>query len=326
MMITIEVKDNPLGVEREWRELPLQSSTATFFQSFDWAQVWFKHFSKNIPYILTVRKASQLLAIAPFLKNGSDFSFWGTEEILGGELVTDYGDIIAIKDQEEVVWPVILNHFDQLGANLDLHFLREESPSLRFLKSYSGLNLEIEIEDVAPFIRLPSAWEDYLAGLKRKERQELRRKIRRLESLGAFEICKPENLREGMRDFFRLMRLSNDQKRNFLKPEIERFFEEFACLLTTEKMIDLCFLDFEGQRIAATLSFVCKNEILLYNSGFDPAFSYLAPGFLLKAFLIKAAISKRKSKFDFLRGNERYKYDLGAQDQNLYHVTFKGKK
>src|SRR3989304_9899658 len=91
---------NDIGqIKKEWEELVLKSKTATIFQTFDWAQIWFKYFPQGKPHILTVWD-NDLLAIAPFLQNESGFYFWGTPEVLGGELVTDYGDIIIHEGQE----------------------------------------------------------------------------------------------------------------------------------------------------------------------------------------------------------------------------------
>jgi len=36
------------------------------------------------------------------------------------------------------------------------------------------------------------------------------------------------------------------------------------------------------------------------------------------AFAIKRSIEDKMEVFDFMRGNERYKYDLGAVDKMLY--------
>lgn len=314
----IEVVSDLAKIKNEWKKLVLQSATATFFQTYDWCKLWLDHFPVADPYILVLYNP-ELVALAPFLKSKNGLSFWGTGVVLGKELVTDYGDIIARKEEEKDVWQAVLDYCR--GQNLSLHFLRESSPSFNFLRGERKVVLEKE--NVAPFIELPLSWEDYLLGLERKKRQELQRKIRKLEASDNFRVVRAQNFPQDLEDFFRLVRLSSDQKREFLKPQMEDFFQDFAPVFQAKKMLNLHFLEFEGQRTAATLSFVYQNEVLLYNSGFDPGFSFLSPGFLLKAFLIKEAIGARRKRFDFLRGSEHYKYDLGAKDQNLYSVSIK---
>ena len=72
-------------------------------------------------------------------------------------------------------------------------------------------------------------------------------------------------------------------------------------------------LKIEGKIATGIMSFESQDEYWLYNSGYDPEFSYYSVGLLLKAHSIKKAIEAGKKKYDFLRGNERYKYELGGK-------------
>ena len=76
-----------------------------------------------------------------------------------------------------------------------------------------------------------------------------------------------------------------------------------------------------GARTSATLCFDYNNDIYLYNSAYDPAYSSLSVSLLLKVFNIRDAINNGKKRFDFLSGNEPYKYDLGGQDVPLYRCV-----
>jgi CelD/BcsL family acetyltransferase involved in cellulose biosynthesis len=42
-----------------------------------------------------------------------------------------------------------------------------------------------------------------------------------------------------------------------------------------------------------------------------------------KALLLKEAIEQGRSCVDFMRGDEPYKYDLGAKDQQVYRLVLK---
>ena len=77
----------------------------------------------------------------------------------------------------------------------------------------------------------------------------------------------------------------------------------------------------DGQRVASVFSLVAGGKMLLYNSGYDPAYAYYSVGLLLKAFLIKKALKEGLQVYDFLRGEERYKYDLGARPLLLYQLV-----
>ena len=86
-------------------------------------------------------------------------------------------------------------------------------------------------------------------------------------------------------------------------------------------MLRLSFLELGGVRVAACASFDYRDEYLLYNSGYDPAYSHLSVGFVGKALSIKDAIGRGRKSFDFLRGSERYKYHLGGTDRLIYRLV-----
>ena len=69
------------------------------------------------------------------------------------------------------------------------------------------------------------------------------------------------------------------------------------------------------------MGFVYRGKLLLYNSGYDPAENALSPGFVMMGEEVRLAIQQGMSEVDFLRGDEKYKYDLGAKDRQLVHLT-----
>ena len=78
-----------------------------------------------------------------------------------------------------------------------------------------------------------------------------------------------------------------------------------------------------GKRTACVLCFCAGDESLLYNSGYDPSYSHFSVGLLSKALALQRAIEQGKTRFDFLRGHERYKYELGAKDLNVHRVLIR---
>ena len=64
-----------------------------------------------------------------------------------------------------------------------------------------------------------------------------------------------------------------------------------------------------------------RGKLLLYNSGYDPSENALSPGFVLMTEEVRLAIEAGLSEVDFLRGDEKYKYALGARDRQLVRLT-----
>jgi len=93
--------------------------------------------------------------------------------------------------------------------------------------------------------------------------------------------------------------------------------------LSEAGIFKLFFMEVDGKRVASCIAFDYGDAYLLYNSGYDPEYSALSVGLLNKAFCMRDALEAGKSTFDFLRGTERYKYDLGGQNQIVYQMTIK---
>ena len=56
----------------------------------------------------------------------------------------------------------------------------------------------------------------------------------------------------------------------------------------------------------------------LYNSAYDPKYQSLSVGQLSKAYCIQESIKENKARFDFLKGNETYKYQMGGTEIPIY--------
>ena len=83
----------------------------------------------------------------------------------------------------------------------------------------------------------------------------------------------------------------------------------------------LWLLDAPGGPLASFLCLEWDSSVGLYNSGFDPERAALSPGVVLIAHTIRDAIVRGRRRFDFLRGEERYKYDFGPTPEDVFRVT-----
>jgi len=59
----------------------------------------------------------------------------------------------------------------------------------------------------------------------------------------------------------------------------------------------------------------------LYNSSRNNEFNSINPGIVLNDLIIQQLIHRRMAFFDFLKGTERYKYDLGGNSVQLYDLA-----
>ena len=304
----------------EWRALLPRASVNKVFASPTWLRVWWDEFGGDREAVLlSVRRGQELVGVAPLMREDSRLTFAGDTEIC------DYMDFTAVAGAEQAVLTAVLRSLgEEPWRELVLWAVRDDSPTLRALPAVCaelGLSLQVELEDVCPRVSLPGSWEEYLAGLDKRDRHELRRKLRKLPQGGqvGLEVLEaPAQVELALDNFLRLHGAARSEKAAFMTERMARFFRQMVSALAQEGLVHLCFLTLDRVRVAAVLCFRAEEELLLYNSGYDPAYAGLSVGILSKALALRRAIEEGRKRFDFLRGAEPYKYDLGAENLNVY--------
>lgn len=309
----------------EWNELVDCSMTATPFQSLAYQQAWWSNLGPGDLHTITVRDdGGQLAAIASFYSVDGQLYFNGcTEE-------TDYLDLIAPADRADLLWDCVFDVLEGDGfprwQGLDLCNVPDASPSREILRRQAekrGYQFSSAVQEVCPVLTLPDTFDDYLMDLDKKQRHEIRRKRRRANAAQAeLDIIGPEDdLAEAVEAFLDLLQKSMPEKAEWLNEGRRAVFHEVARAAMAAGTLQLMFLTHRGSRAAALFNFDYKNRIWVYNSGFDIAqFGYLSPGVVLTAGAIERAIEDGRDAFDFLRGDESYKYHFGARDTTIYRI------
>lgn len=305
-----------------WEQLLKGSSQNHVFLTPTWQRVWWEQFGDGWELLLaSIRSGEQLVGIAPLMRSNDALSLVGDSD------VCDYLDLVAMKGHEEGVCLAIRSLLEELAwESLDLAPLRPDSVVANHLiplLKENGYAVETTQIDTSPEVCLPMEWEEFLAGLSKKDRHELRRKLRRLERAGEVRhqcARDPDTLSQDLDDFFRLFKASRPDKVEFLTSERETFFREMSSSMMERGYLRLSFLELNGERVSTNLCFEYNNSASLYNSGYDPSYRKLSVGLLLKAHCIRSAIESGKKRFDFLRGAEPYKYDLGGKDVPIYRI------
>lgn len=240
----------------------------------------------------------------------------GTAHFSGGEEISDYLDAIGPEDAKAAVWQKALSLVRMQGAaRLILRNIPEDSATLSFFISQKGVT--VEKEDTTPIMTLPDSFDAYTSALDRKNRHELKRKLRKFDSVHPGATISIENgASTDMELLVNLMQRDTD-KQLFLTDPMQQFFQNLPD--TLGDALTQFTLTVDGKAIATAVTFRTPTALLLYNSGYNDA--YVGSGFYLKAKMIDWAISQGITTYNFLQGNERYKYELGGKDFFVYRVT-----
>ena len=311
-------------IRPQWQELLGRSAVNNLYITPAWQELWWSAFQDGASlagFYLTDDRGD-VAAIASLSRSGDRYSLVGSSDTF------DYNDFIIAKGLEERFYPALL---DTIGANggrhLDLFSIGEDSPTLAMLPELArarGYAVDIAEEDVAPRLMLAGTWDEYLSGLSKKDRHELRRKLRRLEGHANWRwycVSDAAAVASRMDDFLDLMRRSDDAKAEFLTDERAAFFRDMAATTAAAGVLRLFFMEMDGKPVAASLCLDYDDVRMLYNSGHDPEYRYYSVGLLLHSLCLRDALEKGYRCFDFLRGNEPYKYRLGGADHQLYRIT-----
>jgi CelD/BcsL family acetyltransferase involved in cellulose biosynthesis len=315
----------------EWNALLSGSSAAYPFLRHEFLRAWWEHLGggewpSGELCIAFWKDGGALNGIAPLFRSSRN----GVPRLLliGSAEISDYLDLMAPPDR---LADFCSNLFDALASLppaefgvLDLFNLQTSSPTIPILEAEAarrGWALESDPLQVCPVITLPRSWEEYLEALDKKSRHEIRRKLRRAEGgedKAELKICGVEETEE----FLRLM-ACDAAKAAFLTPIMRDQFRAIAGSAQQAGMLELAFLELGGRKIAAYFNFIFGNRVWVYNSGMDPQYAAVSPGWVLLAMLIRRAIETGFQAFDFMRGDEPYKFQWGGVGEPIMRLIIR---
>lgn len=293
------------------------------FTQPEWMDAWLSCCrGDNEVGIASIWQKENLLGIAPLLINGSRAAFIGSPDLC------DYLDFPVAKERAPDFYSALLPYLSDRGIRqLELGPLREDSSAfvdLPGIAEQHGWRLGKEDDEVSYEMRLPDSWEEYLSGLKPKQRHEVRRKLRRLAEKAVFRLRSvetPEALEKDFDTFLDLFRRSRVDKNDFLTENRLTFFRRLTANMAVAGMLRLYFLDIDNQPAACALCFEDAGTLYLYNSGYDPQFAALSAGQVCTFLTIKDGIANGKRCYNFLKGDEVYKHRLGGRPIELVRLN-----
>lgn len=308
-----------------WQGVHAHARLRAPFLGWTWQSAWVRAFAggSRLELWQVAEDDGALVALLPLVAVEPV-----TSRLVGGADVSDYLDLLCVAGREEEAWTALLGARGASAPAWELHAVPGGSPTVRALPGLAagaGLAVDVAVEERCPVLELPSSWDVYLGSLTGKQRHELTRKMRRLEreapEARVTGAATPDEIARRLDDFLALHRRSGVGKARFMDDRMEGFFRGVITALAAAGGARLWLLDTEGGPIASFVTLEWDGTVGLYNSGFLPERAALSPGLVLLAHVVRDAIERGKTRFDFLRGEERYKYDFGPTPEDVCAVT-----
>lgn len=320
----IRIIDKPaeLAALRDpWNELAGEGRAHLPFLSFDWFDVWLKHFlEQDRLLVVLLYTDGRLSAIAPcVLRAGrfkrtrvrrielmgnaySPFRYFvlgaGSRETYVGRLAL----ILSAMSKAEVSWDMM--EFSGLPEENGLFAVVKEALVAAKLRP-------MEYDDFGDWYvdNIGVTGDEYLAALPGKIRKDIAYCRRRLEKLGRLEFRLIEN-REAVQAHMQMyydVYAKSWQKTERVGPTFHR---DLAHAAASQGWLRLGFLFLDGIPISSQFWIACRKTSYILKTIYDQSFKKYSPGKLLTAEMMKYAIDvDNVTSVDYVQGDEPYKRD-----------------
>jgi CelD/BcsL family acetyltransferase involved in cellulose biosynthesis len=307
-----------------WNALVQQSIADTPFSRYEYLSAWWKtlgggEWKRADLVLISATENDQLVGIAPLFI--ADYDGQRALMLIGSIEISDYLDLV-VRERDlprflSGLMDFLVSSLSESWSALDWYNLPDDSPTLAALKAEAetrGWTHHEEIYRPTPRIALNGSFDDYLASIEKKQRHEIRRKMRRAAESGRvhfYVVDQGADIEPELESFFHLM-VQDPNKANFLHPAMREHLTATLRAAHEHGYLWLAFLEVDGGKAASTLCFDYKNKLWGYNSGVSFDFKELSPGWVIMAYDIQWCCDNGRYEFDFMRGDEEYKYRMGG--------------
>jgi CelD/BcsL family acetyltransferase involved in cellulose biosynthesis len=314
--------------EPVWQALFERAPDPTPFQSYEWQGTWWKHHGRGQLFVLVARRGDEVVGLMPL----SIAAYRGTPfrqvRFLGAPL-SDFQEILATPEAMLDCRAAFMAYLQAQSHRWDLCDFPDQRAGTTLATlapgDGDGLRRTLVHHRVCPFIPLAPTWDAFSARLSKNTRTNLGRRRRQVAKQfhAEYDLAAPETLHQALEELFELHN-TRWQRRGvsgaFAGERMQAFHHEVARRFLERGWLRLHRLKLDGQTRAAFYCFQRGARVYYYLSGFDYAFSKYSIGNVLMARAIETAIGEGAREFDFLRGDETYKFAWKAEERETLRL------
>ncbi len=295
----------------------------SIYLTHEWVTTWWRHFGKDKQLnVLLVEKGNQAVGIVPLMKTIYTLGFLRLHALETiGSVNCNLVWLVPLESREEVITAFLSYLKEELVKSklvLRLTLVPDDSRFLNVLKGRveqisKKLAVKVMFKTVAPYISLPSTWEEFYSSLSRNRRWILRKKLKLLEKEHSveFQEYSADNLADYLNEFIDLHQRrweSVNIRGVFFNNKMKEFYRDIAISFHEKNWLYFSFLNIDGAMASGEFGFIYNGKLYGAIAGRDIKYSRYSIGHLHYMFMIKEAINRGLRELDFLKGAEPYKF------------------
>jgi CelD/BcsL family acetyltransferase involved in cellulose biosynthesis len=276
-------------------------STANIFSSWDWADVWWRHFgSRRSLELSLVRSGGRAAAVLPiYIERRGGIT---VRRFVGHGVADQLGPIATSNDL-----PLALQGIAAVGGGAGVLIADRFSVD----PAWGLTGGRVVREESSPFIDLAAeaGWEEYLGRRSADFRQQARRRARRVARAGiSYRLAQdPDRLQLDFSALLSLHAARWGPASEAFSGRRQAFHREFAARALKQGWLRLWLAEADDRPVAAWYGFRFGGIESYYQSGRDPQWDRLSVGAAMLEHTIREAFSDGMREYRLLRGNDPYK-------------------
>jgi CelD/BcsL family acetyltransferase involved in cellulose biosynthesis len=308
--VNVEIVEDIECLRREWENLWHRLPDASPFQHPAWVLSWAQVYAPGRCLAAALRQHGRIDALIPAF-------VWEDAMLLAGTGPSDHSSAMFSRDARGAADDMLerlASSFDEPINRIELQQLPPSSPLGSDSKGEACVVLDLKRDRG-------------MTNVPKKMRSNWCYSVRRLEREGGrIELVDPDDAAEAMDGLQRLhsIRWRAEGEEGVLAGDLaERHLCRAIPELARAGLLRMHRLRISGDTIAMLFAMRGARSTCYYLSGFDPDYAKLSPGTALVGSAIAQAAREGCAEFDFLRGQEQYKYRWGAKDRPMFRRLVK---
>lgn len=323
-VITDQQKLAKLG--HSWCNLYNNCDNPCVFLSWEFVSTYLNNCTKPIkPWIILVYRADILVAVLPLKKVNT---FIGTQALpLLDTTIADYADILSTEPAPRLL-PVLFAYVTCHCRHFKFPMCLQSSVLAQNINTVSHTYQHIICDN--PVINLTDNFAQYYETRKKGLRQEIRTTVNKLNRLGnwSFNIAASTTERKAL--FASLVAFHQTRQTQkaglslFDSLEQQQLMQIIALEPSLQNRVHLSAILLNNKVISSAICLLANNMLHYWIPSFDPEYSKMSIGKLHIKCLVEHAFDQQLSCFDFMGGNETYKYQWATGSEKIVALTYYG--